>query len=52
MAFVPLVDAAPAVVVLARRREAHDPLVDDFVALALEIAATAALSGTPYSEPG
>lgn len=52
VAFVPLVDAAPAVVVLARRREAHDPLVDDFVALALEIAATAALSDTPYSEPG
>jgi DNA-binding transcriptional LysR family regulator len=52
VAFVPLVDAAPAVLVLARRREAHDRLVDDFVKLAVEVAGTAASSSnTPYSEP-
>lgn len=51
VAFVPLVDAAQAVLVLARRREAHDRLVDDFVALAVEIAKTAAARDTPYSGP-
>jgi DNA-binding transcriptional LysR family regulator len=51
VAFVPLVDAAPAVLVLARRRDAQDRLVEDFVALAREIAATAAARDTPYSEP-
>jgi DNA-binding transcriptional LysR family regulator len=36
---------------LARRRDDPDRLVDDFVSLALEIAATAAASETPYSAP-
>jgi LysR family transcriptional regulator, benzoate and cis,cis-muconate-responsive activator of ben and cat genes len=51
VAFVPLVEAAPAVLVLASRRDDPDPLVDDFVELAREIAATAVVSDTPYSEP-
>src|SRR4051794_16067198 len=51
VAFVPLRDAAPAVLVLARRREGRDRLVDDFVKLALEIAGTAVQNDTPYSEP-
>jgi hypothetical protein len=51
VAFVPLVDADPAILVLARRRDARDPLVDDFARLAIEISATAALNNTPYSEP-
>jgi DNA-binding transcriptional LysR family regulator len=51
VAFVPLRDAAPAVLVLARRREGRDRLIDDFVALAVEIAGTAVESDTPYSEP-
>jgi DNA-binding transcriptional LysR family regulator len=51
VAFVPLVDAAPATLVLARRRDAHDRLVEDFVRLAQEIAATAAANDTPYSRP-
>lgn len=51
VAFVPLDDAAPAVLVLARRRDNENRLIDDFVALAREIAATAAASDTPYSEP-
>lgn len=49
VAFVPLVDAAPSTLVLARRRETKDPLIDEFFALALEIAATAAVSSSPYS---
>jgi hypothetical protein len=48
VAFVPLVDAAPAVLVLARRRNAQDALVDDFVRLAVEIAGAAVASATPY----
>jgi DNA-binding transcriptional LysR family regulator len=51
VAFVPLVDAAPATLVLARRRDARDRLVDDFTRLAVEISATAAVNNTPYSEP-
>jgi DNA-binding transcriptional LysR family regulator len=51
VAFVPLVNAAPAVLVLARRRDDQDRLVEDFVTLAVEIAATAAQSDTPYSTP-
>ncbi|HET6551596.1 MAG TPA: LysR substrate-binding domain-containing protein [Solirubrobacter sp.] len=51
VAFVPLVDAAPAVLVLARRRDTQYRLVDDFVKLAVEIAGTAVQSNTPYSEP-
>jgi DNA-binding transcriptional LysR family regulator len=49
VAFVPLVDAAPAVLVLARRRSVEDPLTDEFIALAIEIAGTAVASATPYS---
>jgi DNA-binding transcriptional LysR family regulator len=49
VAFVPLVDAAPAVLVLARRRGVHNALIDDFVRLALEIAGAAAASAAPYS---
>jgi DNA-binding transcriptional LysR family regulator len=51
VAFVPLVDAAPSTLVLARRRETEDPLIDEFFALALEVAATAAVSSSPYSQP-
>jgi DNA-binding transcriptional LysR family regulator len=48
VAFVPLDDAAPAVLVLARRRDAEDRLIHDFIKLALEVSATAAASDTPY----
>ena len=51
VAFVPLVDAAPSTLVLARRRETDDARIDEFFALALEVAATAALSASPYSPP-
>jgi hypothetical protein len=37
------------VLVLARRRNVNDPLVDEFVGLAVEIAGAAAASATPYS---
>jgi len=49
VAFVPLAGAAPAVVALARRNDAADALVDDFVAVAREVAAAAAASATPYA---
>jgi DNA-binding transcriptional LysR family regulator len=39
VAFVPLVDSAPATLALARRREDSEPLLDEFTALALEVAA-------------
>jgi DNA-binding transcriptional LysR family regulator len=42
VAFVPLHDAPPSTLVLAHHREASGPLVDEFVALAVEVAATAA----------
>lgn len=42
LAFVPLLDAAPATLVLARPREQSHPLVEAFVALALEVAGKAA----------
>jgi LysR family transcriptional regulator, benzoate and cis,cis-muconate-responsive activator of ben and cat genes len=51
VAFVPLVDAAPAVLVLARRRDIRDPLIEDLATLALEVSATAARTDTPYSAP-
>jgi hypothetical protein len=48
--FVPLVDAAPATLALARLRDTDDPLVTEFVDLALEVSSTAALSdATPYA---
>ncbi|HET9125932.1 MAG TPA: LysR substrate-binding domain-containing protein [Solirubrobacteraceae bacterium] len=46
VAFVPLVDSAPATLALARRREESEPLLDEFTALALEVAAATA------SDPG
>jgi DNA-binding transcriptional LysR family regulator len=49
VAFVPLVDAAPATLALARRRDEPEPLVDEFTALALEVAASASESDSPYS---
>lgn len=49
VAFVPLEDAAPATLVLAHRRGTEDPLVKDFVKLALEVSRIAtATSSTPY----
>ena len=52
VAFVPLVDAEPATVVLARRGDTADPLVSEFAALALEVATTAANNAdTSYSAP-
>jgi DNA-binding transcriptional LysR family regulator len=38
VAFVPLVDAAPATLALARRRAEADPVLDELTALALEVA--------------
>jgi LysR family transcriptional regulator, benzoate and cis,cis-muconate-responsive activator of ben and cat genes len=49
VAFVPLVDAAPATLAIARRRGESDPILDEFTALAREIAATASESDSPYS---
>lgn len=46
VAFVPLVDSAPATLALARRREESEPLLDEFTALALEVAAAT------VSDPG
>ena len=43
LAFVPLADAAPATLVLARPRGPVQPLVEEFVALAAEVAGAAAL---------
>jgi DNA-binding transcriptional LysR family regulator len=47
VAFVPLVDAPPARLVLARHRDAQHPLLDEFLALAVEVAKSAASS--PYA---
>jgi LysR family transcriptional regulator, benzoate and cis,cis-muconate-responsive activator of ben and cat genes len=52
VAFVPLVDAAPATLAIARRRGEADPILDEFTALAREIAATASESDSPYSSVG
>lgn len=50
--FVPLRDAPPATLVLARSVESSHPLVEEFVALALEVAETAASNpATPYERP-
>lgn len=50
--FVPLLEAPPATLVLARSTESNHPLVDEFVGLAVEVAETAAANpGTPYSRP-
>lgn len=42
VAFVPLLDAPPSTLVLASPREVDHPLVQDFVSLAVEVAASAA----------
>lgn len=52
VAFVPLVDAAPATLAIARRRGESDPILDEFTALALEIAATESENDSPYSGVG
>jgi DNA-binding transcriptional LysR family regulator len=50
VAYVPLVDAAPCTLAIVRRRDVADPLVTELIALAQEIVAHAAQSGTPYSD--
>jgi LysR family transcriptional regulator, benzoate and cis,cis-muconate-responsive activator of ben and cat genes len=53
VSFVPLVDAAPATLILVRSREARHPLAEEFTELAVEVAATAISSArTPYSAAG
>lgn len=49
IAYVPLIDAAPSTLALARRRDDHRPLITEFTELAIEMAAYAAASNTPYS---
>lgn len=52
VAFVPLRDAAPTTLVLATRREQAPPLLDEFVALAAELALVATRNpGTGYAPP-
>jgi DNA-binding transcriptional LysR family regulator len=41
VAFIPLVDAPPTTLVLAHHRDARHPLIPEFVALAVEVAANA-----------
>ncbi len=53
MTFVPLVEAAPTTLVLAHHREATQPLIGEFVSLAVEVAATAARNpDTAYALAG
>jgi DNA-binding transcriptional LysR family regulator len=50
--FIPVRDAAPTTLVLAVSREAREPMIDEFVELAVEIAANAARNpGTGYTIP-
>jgi DNA-binding transcriptional LysR family regulator len=50
--FIPLLDAPPSTLVLARHREAAGPLIEEFAALALEVSTAAARSPeTPYALP-
>jgi DNA-binding transcriptional LysR family regulator len=50
--FVPLRDAAPTTLVLAVHREVRQPMIDEFVELAVEIAANATRNpGTGYAVP-
>jgi LysR family transcriptional regulator, benzoate and cis,cis-muconate-responsive activator of ben and cat genes len=49
VAYVPLVDAAPCTLAIVKRRDSADPLVAEFIELAVEIAEHAANSNTPYS---
>jgi hypothetical protein len=47
--YIPLEDAEPSTLALARRRDDDNPLVGDLVELALEIASHAVATGsTPY----
>jgi LysR family transcriptional regulator, benzoate and cis,cis-muconate-responsive activator of ben and cat genes len=50
--FMPVSDAAPTVLVVAVLRDVHDPIIDEFVQLAVQIAANAARNpGTGYAIP-
>ena len=49
VAYVPLVDAAPCTLAIVRRRDNTDPLVAEFIELAVAIAKHAADGNTPYS---
>ena len=50
--FIPVRDAAPTTLVLAVLHDAHDPMIDEFIELAGEIAANAARNpGTGYTVP-
>jgi hypothetical protein len=50
--FVPLRDAAPTTLVLAVHHEVRQPMIDEFVELAVEIAANATRNpGTGYAVP-
>jgi len=50
--FIPVRDAAPTTLVLAVLHDAHDPMIDEFIELAGEIAANAARNpGTGYEVP-
>ncbi|HET9094295.1 MAG TPA: LysR substrate-binding domain-containing protein [Solirubrobacteraceae bacterium] len=52
VAFVPLRGASPTTLVLAAHREAWQPLIEEFVTLAVEIAANATRNpGTGYAPP-
>lgn len=50
--FIPLLDAPPSTLVLARHRDVEQPLIDEFASLALEVSTAAAGSPeTPYALP-
>jgi hypothetical protein len=50
--FIPLREAAPTTLVLAVNREVRQPIIDEFVELAIEIAANATRNpGTGYAAP-
>jgi hypothetical protein len=52
VSFVPLHDAAPTTLVLAVHRDVRQSMIDEFVALAVEIAANATRNpGTGYAVP-
>jgi LysR family transcriptional regulator, benzoate and cis,cis-muconate-responsive activator of ben and cat genes len=52
VAFIPLRDAAPTTLVLAVHHEVRQPMIDEFVDLAVEIAANATRNpGTGYAVP-
>ncbi len=52
VSFVPLHDAAPTTLVLAVHRDVRQPMIDEFVALTIEIAANATRNpGTGYAVP-